>query len=157
MTGKPIILARWTFVGKVISLPFNMMCRLVIWINASNQPTFKRCIPRNGHILWLITGSSWEDTDNFLPKTGHSKGFYFRKPSTCSHLKEPHSLASGFEGWRLFPVKSGLDLECGIWGFGEGAACSQIWVGVAGILGSFGSFSANLLTFEMNTTLQEMF
>ena len=29
--------------------------------------------------MWLITGSSWEDTDNFLPKTGHSKDFCFRK------------------------------------------------------------------------------
>ena len=29
-TGKTIALARWTLVGKVISLLFNMMCRLVI-------------------------------------------------------------------------------------------------------------------------------
>ena len=29
-TGKTIALTRWTFVGKVISLPFNMLARLVI-------------------------------------------------------------------------------------------------------------------------------
>ena len=29
-TGKTIALTRWTFVGKVMSLPFNMLCRLVI-------------------------------------------------------------------------------------------------------------------------------
>ena len=28
--GKTIVLTRWTFVGKVMSLLFNMMCRLVI-------------------------------------------------------------------------------------------------------------------------------
>ena len=43
-TGKTIVLTRWTFVGKVISLPFNMLSRLVI--------TF---LPRNKHLLisWL--------------------------------------------------------------------------------------------------------
>ena len=29
-TGKTITLTRWTFVGKVMSLPFNMLSRLVI-------------------------------------------------------------------------------------------------------------------------------
>ena len=29
-TGKTILLTRWTFVGKVISLPFNMLSRLII-------------------------------------------------------------------------------------------------------------------------------
>ena len=29
-TGKTIALTRWTFVGKVMSLPFNMLCKLVI-------------------------------------------------------------------------------------------------------------------------------
>ena len=39
-TGKTIALTRWTFVGKVISLPFNMLSRLVI--------TF---FPRSKHLL----------------------------------------------------------------------------------------------------------
>ena len=43
-TGKTIVLTRWTFVGKVMSLLFNMLSRLVI--------TF---LPRSKHLLisWL--------------------------------------------------------------------------------------------------------
>ena len=40
-TGKTIALTRWTFVGKVISLVFNMLSRLVI--------TF---LPRSKHLLY---------------------------------------------------------------------------------------------------------
>ena len=48
-TGKTIALTRWTFLGKLISLPFNMLSRLVI--------TF---LPRSRHllILWLHSPSS---------------------------------------------------------------------------------------------------
>ena len=43
-TGKTIPLTRWTFVGKVMSLPFNMLSRLVIVF-----------FPRSKHLLisWL--------------------------------------------------------------------------------------------------------
>ena len=48
-TGKTIALTRWTFVGKVISLLFNMRSRLVI--------TF---LPRSKHLLisWLQSPSA---------------------------------------------------------------------------------------------------
>jgi len=48
-TGKTIALTRWTFVGKVMSLLFNMLSRLVI--------TF---FPRNKHLLisWLQSPSA---------------------------------------------------------------------------------------------------
>ena len=48
-TGKPIALNRWTFVGKVMSLLFNMLSRLVI--------TF---LPRSKHLLisWLQSPSA---------------------------------------------------------------------------------------------------
>ena len=48
-TGKTIALTRWTFVGKVISLLFNMLSRLVI--------TF---LPRTKHLLisWLQSPSA---------------------------------------------------------------------------------------------------
>ena len=48
-TGKTIVLTRWTFVGKVISLLFNMLSRLVI--------TFH---PRSKHLLisWLQSPSA---------------------------------------------------------------------------------------------------
>ena len=48
-TGKTITLTRWTFVGKLMSLLFNMLSRLVI--------TF---LPRSKHLLisWLQSPSS---------------------------------------------------------------------------------------------------
>ena len=46
-TGKTIALTRWTFVGKVMSLLFNMLSRLVI--------TF---LPRNLLISWLQSPSA---------------------------------------------------------------------------------------------------
>ena len=48
-TGKTIALTRWNFVGKVISLPFNKLSRLVI--------TF---LPRSKHLLisWLQSPSA---------------------------------------------------------------------------------------------------
>ena len=48
-TGKTIALSRWTFVGKVMSLPFNMLSRLVIAF-----------LPRSKHLLisWLQSPSS---------------------------------------------------------------------------------------------------
>ena len=48
-TGKTIVLTRWTFVGKVMSLLFNMLSRLVT--------TF---LPRSEHllILWLQSPSA---------------------------------------------------------------------------------------------------
>ena len=48
-TGKTIALTRWTFVGKVMSLLFNMLCRLVI--------TF---LPRSKRLLisWLPSPSA---------------------------------------------------------------------------------------------------
>ena len=48
-TGKTIALTRWTFVGKIMSLLFNMLSRLVI--------TF---LPRSKHLLiaWLQSPSA---------------------------------------------------------------------------------------------------
>ena len=48
-TGKTIALTKWTFVGEVISLLFNMLSRLVI--------TF---LPRSKHLLisWLKSQSA---------------------------------------------------------------------------------------------------
>ena len=47
-TGKTIALTRWTFVGKVMSLLFNMLFRLVIAF-----------LPRSKHLLisWLQSPS----------------------------------------------------------------------------------------------------
>ena len=48
-TGKTIALTRWTFVGKVMSLLFNMLCRLVI----AFLPRSKRLL-----ISWLQSPSA---------------------------------------------------------------------------------------------------
>ena len=49
ITGKTIALTRWTFVGKVMSLLFNMLSRLVIIF-----------LPRSKHLLisWLQSPST---------------------------------------------------------------------------------------------------
>ena len=49
ITGKTIVLTRWTFVGKVMSLLFNILSRWVI--------TF---LPRSNHhlISWLLSPSA---------------------------------------------------------------------------------------------------
>ena len=49
-TGKTIALTRWTFVGKVMSLLFNMLSRLVIVF-----------LPRSKHLLisWLQSPTAW--------------------------------------------------------------------------------------------------
>ena len=48
-TGKTIALTGWTFVGKVMSLLFNMLCKLVIAF-----------LPRSKHLLisWLKSPSA---------------------------------------------------------------------------------------------------
>ena len=49
-TGKTLTLTRWTFVGKIISLLFNMLSRLIIAF-----------LPRSKHLLisWLQSPSEW--------------------------------------------------------------------------------------------------
>ena len=39
-TGKTIVLTRWTFVGKVMSLLFNMLSRLVIDFSSKERASF---------------------------------------------------------------------------------------------------------------------
>ena len=39
-TGKTIALATWTFVGKVVSLLFNMLSRFVIAFLSRTEPSF---------------------------------------------------------------------------------------------------------------------
>ena len=71
-TGKTIDLTRWTFVGKVMSLLFNMLSRLVI--------TF---LPRNNHLLisWLQSPSAMI----LEPKKLKSNTVF---PSTCHEVMD---------------------------------------------------------------------
>ena len=69
-TGKTILLTRWTFVGKVMSLIFNMLSRLVI----AFLPRSKRLL-----ILWLQSPSAVI----LEPKKINSVTVSIVSPSTC--------------------------------------------------------------------------
>ena len=78
-TGKIIALTRWTFVGEVMSLLFNMLSRLVI--------TF---LPRNKGLLisWLQSPSAVIlEPPKIKPLT-----VYIVTPSTCFEMMEPDAM-----------------------------------------------------------------
>ena len=51
MTGKTIALSRWIFVGKVMSLPFNMLSRLVIMFLPRSKRLLISCCSH--HLQWF--------------------------------------------------------------------------------------------------------
>ena len=78
-TGKTIALTKWTFVGKVMSLFFNMPSRLVI--------TF---LPRSKHLLisWLQSPSAVI----LEPKKIKSVTIYIVSPSICLEVMGPDAM-----------------------------------------------------------------
>ena len=86
ITGKTIALTRWTFVGKVMSLLFNMLSSLVI--------TF---LPRNKRllILWLQSPSSVI----LQPKKIKSLSFHFLS------IYLPRSHGTGYHDFRFLNVE----------------------------------------------------
>ena len=78
-TGKTIALTRWTFVGKVTSLLFNMLSRFVIAF-----------LPRSKHLLisWLWSPSAviWK------PKKIKSVTVRIVSPSTCHEMMGPDAV-----------------------------------------------------------------
>ena len=78
-TGKTIALTRWTFVGKVMSLLFNMLSRMVI----AFLPRSKRLL-----ISWLQAPSAviWE------PKKIKSDTVSTVSPSICYELMGPDAM-----------------------------------------------------------------
>ena len=85
-TGKPIALTRWTFVGKVMSLLFNMLSRLVI--------TF---LPRSKHLLisWLQSPSAVI----LEPPKIESVTVSIVSPSVCREVMGPDAVILVF--WML--------------------------------------------------------
>ena len=73
ITGKTIALTRWTFVGKVLSLLFNMLSRLVIVF-----------LPGNKHLLisWLQSPSAMI----LEPKKMKSVTLSIVSPSICHEV-----------------------------------------------------------------------
>ena len=82
-TGKTIALTRWTFVGKVMSLLFNMLSRLVI--------TF---LPRSKHLLisWLQSLSAVI----LEPKKIKSVSVSIVSASVCHEVMGPDAMILGF-------------------------------------------------------------
>ena len=78
-TGKTIALTRWTFVGKVISLLFNMLSRLVIAF-----------LPRSKHLLisWLQSPSAM----TLEPKKIKSDTVSTVSPSICHEVMGPDAM-----------------------------------------------------------------
>ena len=76
-TRKTIALTRWTFVGKVISLLFNMLSRLVI--------TF---LPRSKHLLFIYLASF-----NFMAAVTICSDFGAQKNKVCQCPLFPHLFA----------------------------------------------------------------
>ena len=78
-TGKTIALTRWTFVGKVMSLFFNMLSRLVI--------TF---LPRSKHLLisWLQSPSAVI----LEPPKIESATVSIVSPSICHEMMGPDAM-----------------------------------------------------------------
>ena len=85
-TGKTIALTRWTFVGKVMSLLFNMLSRLVI--------TF---LPRSKHLLisWLQSPSAVI----LEPPKNKSDNISTVSPSICHEVVGPDAVI--FVLWML--------------------------------------------------------
>ena len=51
-TGKPIALTRWTFVGKVMSLLFNMLSRLVITFLSRSKRIVTSWLQSPSAVIW---------------------------------------------------------------------------------------------------------
>ena len=78
-TGKTIALTRWTFVGKVMSLLFNTLSRLVVAF-----------LPRSKHLL-----ISWLQTPFAVilePKEIKSLAVSILSPSICHEVMEPDTV-----------------------------------------------------------------
>ena len=78
-TGKTIALTRWTFVGKVMSLVFNMLSRLIIDF-----------LPRSKHLLisWLQSSSAVI----LEPTKIKSATVFIVSPSICHEVMGPDAI-----------------------------------------------------------------
>ena len=79
ITGKNMALTRWTFVGKVMSLLFNMLSRLVIAF-----------LPRSKCLLisWLLSPSALI----LEPQNVKSHTVFIVSPSICHEVMGPDAM-----------------------------------------------------------------
>ena len=92
-TGKNIALTRWTFVGKVMSLLFNMLCRFVIAF-----------LPRSKHLL--ISWLQLQSAVILKPKNIKSLTVSIVSPSICHEMMGPDAMILVF--WMLSKMKETL-------------------------------------------------
>ena len=92
-TGKNIALTRWTFVGKVMSLLFNMLCRFVIAF-----------LPRSKHLL--ISWLQLQPAVILKPKKIKSLTVCIVSPSICPEIMGPDAMILVF--WMLSKMKETL-------------------------------------------------
>ena len=92
-TGKTIALTRWNFVGKVMSLLFNMLSRLVIAFLPRSKPLL---------ISWLQPPS----TVILEPKKIKSFTVSIVSPSICHEVMGPDAMIFVFWMWSFKPAFS---------------------------------------------------
>ena len=95
-TGKTIALTRWTFVGKVMSLLFNMLSRLVINFSLKEQASF------NFMCAVIIC-------NDFGAQENKSVTVSIVSPSICHEVKGLSSQGYGFSSGHVWT--SELDCE----------------------------------------------
>ena len=78
-TGKTIALTRWTFVGKVVTLLFNTLSRLIIAF-----------LPRSKHLL--ISCLQSPSVVILEPKKIKSVTVYIVSPSICHEVMGPDAI-----------------------------------------------------------------
>ena len=83
LSGKTIALTRWTFVGKVMSLLFNMLSRLVIAF-----------LPRSQHLL--ISRLQSQSAVILEPQKIKSVTISIVSPSICHEVMEPDAMILAF-------------------------------------------------------------
>ena len=93
ITGKTIAVTRWTFVGKVMSLLFNMLSRLVIAF-----------LPRRKHLLisWLQSPSAVI----LEPQKIKSVTVSIISPSVCHEMMGPDAMIFVFQMLSFKPAFS---------------------------------------------------
>ena len=119
-TGKTIALTRRTFVGKVMSLLFNMLSRLVITFLPRSKRLLISWLQSPSAVIWSppkIKSASWDSTKPLHEGFAWVKGFVWVKNERCGHTNL-YSLCLlktwkfGSSGSSFLPISSRLVLTC---------------------------------------------
>ena len=70
-TGKTIVLTRWMFVGKVMSLLYNMPSRLVIAFLASSKHLLISWLESSSAVIWELPKIKSDTVSTVSPSISH--------------------------------------------------------------------------------------